>query len=86
MAKAPTVTVKIADLRWGQELAAAARRGVEDGTLDCVVRGEHLADGSAAPECAEIISNPLRMCAGCRIRLAVGAPRRPDHDGEKRSS
>ncbi len=58
------------------ELLAAVERGVEDGTLDCVVRGERLSGGRPAPECPEMITNPHQMCAGCRIRTTARVERR----------
>ena len=64
------------------ELVDAVRAGVSDGTLDCVVRGKTTNDGKPARECPSIIGNPSQMCAGCRIRVMAGVPRRANRPGE----
>lgn len=76
--KQAVVAVAVKDTEWAQEVIAAVTRGVEDGTLDCVVRGRRDNEGRLAAECPAIVSRPQQMCAACRIRVAVGVPRRPD--------
>ena len=76
------VSVSVKDAEEVKALWQAVERGVEDGTLDCAVRGRTIDDGKLAPECPEIIGNPVQMCAGCRIRVTAGVSRRPDHQDE----
>lgn len=75
MAKQPPLQIDVTGLdvykaliEYVDALHQAIDRGAEDGTLDCVVKGQTYNDGRPAEECPQIISNPFLMCAGCRIR------------------